>query len=215
MKKLLVLCLVLFGALSAAVTEPLPPAPVLGKLQFQWPMDNAVITSEFGYRADVKPGTKGLTGGVDASMHFGIDLIPAKATPAQIKRIKILAAEEGVAAIVYPAPNGYFKGHKSYGGCVMIRHLVASYGGKDIYAYTLYGHMKEVWVKEGQALKRGQAIGIMGSTGSSTGPHLHFEILFDPLDFITLTAVMEEEQYKAMLAQAEVERLAWLKRKGY
>lgn len=216
MKKLLILCFLVLSAVEGVnAEEPLPSPPILGNLHFQWPMANAKITSEFGYRANVKPGTPGLVGGVDASMHFGIDLIPAKATAAEVKRIKILAAEDGVACIVYPAPNGYFKGHRIYGGCVMIRHLVGTYAGKEIYAYTLYGHMKDVWVREGTVIKKGQAIGLMGTTGSSTGPHLHFEILFDPLDFITLTTAMEEERMTRLLEKAEKERLLWLERKGY
>ncbi len=218
MKKLLILCLLVLSiseGIGAEDSDILPAPPILGNLQFQWPMTNAKLSSDFGYRANVKPGTPGLVGGVDTSMHFGIDLIPASGTAAEIRRTKILAAEDGVACIVYPAPNGYFKGHRIYGGCVMIRHLVGTYAGKEIYAYTLYGHMKDVWVREGTVIKKGQAIGLMGTTGSSTGPHLHFEILFDPLDFITLTTAMEEERMTRLLEKAEKERLLWLERKGY
>jgi murein DD-endopeptidase MepM/ murein hydrolase activator NlpD len=63
-----------------------------------------------------------------------------------------------------------------YGNYILIDHG----GGYS----TGYGHLSAIYVSNGQALKRGQAIGAVGSTGQSTGPHLHFEIRIDgkPVD---------------------------------
>ena len=61
--------------------------------------------------------------------------------------------------------NGYYNG---YGNCVFIAH----YNG----LYTLYAHMSSRVVSEGEKVTQGQVIGYVGSTGNSTGPHLHFEV---------------------------------------
>lgn len=55
-----------------------------------------------------------------------------------------------------------------YGKCVIISH---GYGYQ-----TLYGHMSRIDVKEGDKVKKGQRIGLIGSTGQSTGPHCHYEV---------------------------------------
>ena len=153
-----------------------------GNLSFISPIKDAQITSPFGYRTDAK--VKGSKGGGD-SIHMGLDLIPPKtATPKEVLNQKILAAEDGEVIVVYPPPSKKFRGHVLYGGCVQVRHLIGQVGERKIYAYTLYGHMKAVWVKEKMMIKKGDTLGIMGSTGQSTGPHLHFEILFDPMDLL-------------------------------
>ena len=68
-----------------------------------------------------------------------------------------------------------------YGNVVVISH---GYGYE-----TLYGHMSKIEVQEGQHLKRGQRIGLIGSTGASTGPHCHYEVhvngtVVNPLNFV-------------------------------
>ncbi|TFE25391.1 M23 family metallopeptidase [Cohnella luojiensis] len=85
-------------------------------------------------------------------MHNGIDIVG---------KSSILAADEGV--IEYA---GYKSG--GLGNAVIINH---NNGFK-----TVYGHMKSVNVKKGQIVEKGDVIGIMGSTGRSTGTHLHFEV---------------------------------------
>ncbi|WP_239615444.1 peptidoglycan DD-metalloendopeptidase family protein [Cohnella mopanensis] len=85
-------------------------------------------------------------------LHKGIDITGKK---------NILAADEGVIE---------FAGYKSggLGNAIIINH---NNGFK-----TVYGHMKSVNVKKGQIVEKGDVIGIMGSTGRSTGTHLHFEV---------------------------------------
>ena len=80
----------------------------------------------------------------------------------------IHAADSGT--VIYA---GWYGG---YGKAVIINH------GKSI--TTLYGHTSELYVSEGQTVQRGQAIAAVGSTGLSTGPHLHFEVRQDgtPVD---------------------------------
>jgi murein DD-endopeptidase MepM/ murein hydrolase activator NlpD len=55
----------------------------------------------------------------------------------------------------------------------MVTHVIINHG----YGYeTLYGHMVPCKIKGGQAVKRGEVIGWVGSTGKSTGPHCHYEV---------------------------------------
>jgi murein DD-endopeptidase MepM/ murein hydrolase activator NlpD len=100
--------------------------------------------------------------------HGGIDLQLNVGTP-------IYAAFDGIVRI-----STFNRG---YGNYVVLRH----YNGLE----TLYGHMSALKVRSGQEVKAGQLIGLGGSTGWSTGPHLHFETLyaghtFNPLEIYNI-----------------------------
>lgn len=91
----------------------------------------------------------------DTRMHKGTDIDLVKGDP-------VHAAFDGVIRIA--GKNG------GYGNLVIIRH----YNGLE----TVYGHLSKIKVKPGQVVLAGQVIGSGGSTGHSTGAHLHFEIRF-------------------------------------
>lgn len=88
--------------------------------------------------------------------HTGIDIGAASGTA-------VLAAESG--KVIMARWNG------GYGNCVVIDH-----GGGIT---TLYGHNSSLKVSVGQKVTKGQTIALVGSTGNSTGPHIHFEVLIN------------------------------------
>ena len=104
------------------------------------------VTSEFGYR------THPITG--EYTLHNGIDLVNGNATTP----IYASAAGEVVIAGSYP---------DWYGNYVVIKHADGLYTG--------YAHLSQLSVNQGDAVNQGQKIGNMGTTGPSTGPHLHFQ----------------------------------------
>ncbi|MUG91753.1 peptidoglycan DD-metalloendopeptidase family protein [Scytonema sp. UIC 10036] len=113
------------------------------------------VTSEFGWRersAAAKRRTHPITG--RRSFHEGIDFGAPMGTP-------IYAADSG--RVVRVGDRG-----EGYGNAVVIQHQ----GNIS----TLYAHASKLYVVEGQQVVRGQAIAAVGSTGFSTGPHLHFEV---------------------------------------
>lgn len=76
------------------------------------------------------------------------------------------------------------KSRTGYGNVVVLRH--------DLGYTSIYGHMNVIIAKDGEAVRQGQAIGGVGSTGKSTGPHLHFELRhdgrpIDPLPILPMT----------------------------
>lgn len=91
--------------------------------------------------------------GAGSRFHSGLDIAASQGTP-------INAPQNA-----YVAYSGLYKG---YGNVVVLDH---GYG-----LYTLYGHASALYVKAGQAVSRGQTIAAVGTTGRSTGPHLHFEV---------------------------------------
>ncbi|MBI5743133.1 MAG: M23 family metallopeptidase [Elusimicrobia bacterium] len=98
--------------------------------------------------------------------HTGIDIANEAGTP-------VYAAADGVVR-----HSGWAQG---YGMCAVVDH---GFGYS-----TLYGHMSEIVAKEGTAIRRGQLVGRMGSTGTSTGNHLHYEVWTgglprDPMKFL-------------------------------
>lgn len=102
-----------------------------------------------------------------SALHTGLDFQADTGTA-------ILAAAGGVVVTQ--------EAHPAYGNMIEVDH------GKDL--MTRYGHASKVFVKKGDLIKRGQKIAEVGTTGRSTGPHLHFEVLVrgvpqDPQKFLT------------------------------
>jgi hypothetical protein len=93
---------------------------------------------------------------VDQQVHLGFDLAVAQHTP-------VAAANDG--KVVWAAPLGI------YGNCIVVDHGLA--------LQSIYGHLSEIGVKEGQLVKRGEIIGKSGSTGLAGGDHLHFSMQID------------------------------------
>lgn len=101
-------------------------------------------------------------------IHTGVDIDAAEGTP-------ILAAGPGT---VVSAGWGLFSGAADdtsdpYGKAVVIKH---DFGYKGQELYTVYAHMSEITALVGQHVETGDVIGLVGSTGLTTGPHLHFEV---------------------------------------
>jgi murein DD-endopeptidase MepM/ murein hydrolase activator NlpD len=101
-------------------------------------------------------------GGMWQSTHSGQDFAVPSGT-------KVMAAHGGT--VVKAGGNGAGDG-PAYGNAVVIKH-----GNKT---YSQYAHLSRVEVKVGQVVKTGQRIALSGSTGNSSGPHLHFEIRTAP-----------------------------------
>ena len=139
------------------------------------------ISSKFGARTDPVNGTQN-------EIHKGIDIVGTEGTTPVIAAMSgtvVSSAEGGTGSCV----NGNIECGGGYGNYIIIQHTDGN--------YTLYAHMatNSVTVKEGDTVKQGQVIGYVGSTGKSTGGHLHFEVRVggndsnsaqDPLKYISV-----------------------------
>lgn len=114
-----------------------------------WPVAGTFAKSGFGIRRNP-------FGGMSTEFHKGQDISAPYGAP-------VIATADGVVMI-----SGWLRG---YGQVVYIDH------GNGI--STRYGHLSRLDVTVGQVIKRGQQLGLVGSTGRSTGPHLHYEVRLD------------------------------------
>ncbi len=115
----------------------------------------------------LKTGTNQITTKYSNS-HQAVDLVKYKR-----QTDYILAHSDGKVSFVQTGRKNEkgSTGNRSYGNCVKIEH-------ENGYS-TLYAHLKEVYVSNGQTVTKGQTIGFMGNTGNSYGAHLHFEVRKD------------------------------------
>lgn len=130
------------------------------------------LTSHFGVRSDPMAGS--------ARVHMGVDLAGPNGLP-------VFAAGDGRVA----EANVNFHG---YGNEVIIDH---GFGYK-----TRYAHLKHYLVHVGQYVQRGDQIGYLGTSGKSTGSHLHYEVIYrgnrvNPVNFFDLK--LSDEEYKRLV----------------
>lgn len=170
-------------ALAQAEGDPTAPATVpftlpsgdsleLKKQLSGWDRSGADLSVEFGARIHLqKPVAVGylssvfgirtdpFTGIVRA--HRGLDIVAPAGTP-------IFASEDGVVSIAGTTGG--------YGRMIQITHRAG--------IQTRYGHLSRILVRPGEPIRRGALIGLVGSSGRSTGYHLHYEVRIDgqPLD---------------------------------
>ena len=140
--------------------------------------DLTFISSYFGVRID--PFSK------YQKPHYGLDFVAPMGT-------KIYATGDGIVTL-----SKYSR--KGYGNEIIIDH---NFGYNSRYA-----HLDKILIKEGQKVKRGQLIGLLGNTGRSTGPHLHYEIRYNnqPINPIYYYAdEISEQEYERMIKQKKVD----------
>jgi len=139
---------------------------------------STTFTSGFGVRSDPFRGR--------AAMHGGVDLAGPHGTP-------IYATADGIVARSEWNSGGY-------GNLVEINH------GQGI--QTRYGHMSRLIARPGQRVRRGELIGLMGSTGRSTGNHLHYEVRIDGRAVNPIPFMQSNDMLLALQERAERERVA-------
>ncbi|MCH5225189.1 MAG: M23 family metallopeptidase [Muribaculaceae bacterium] len=141
------------------------------------PINIADYTMSSGYGYRVDP----IYGA--SKFHEGLDFAAAKGTD-------VFATGDGIVTLA--------SREAGYGNCIDIDHG---------YNYlTRYAHLSEILVKPGESVKRGQLIGKVGSTGKSTGPHLHYEVRFkdipqNPVNYYYMD--LSPEEYYEMIRIAE------------
>ena len=131
---------------------------------WMWPVpyDNSYISSPYGYRSDPISGKY--------KFHAGIDI-----TMGGAQGKKLIAVKSGVVSRIEYESGGYGK------------YVIVDHGNGFA---SLYAHCSVITVSEGQTVKQGQQVAKIGSTGYSTGPHVHFEIRkngekVNPMNYLT------------------------------
>ncbi len=124
-----------------------------------WPTNSTYVTSEFGRRYNPFDGTT-------SDWHGGLDIADDYGAP------------------IYATASGYVEQSGWYGGYGRYVRISHDYGYQ-----TCYGHMSGINVSAGEYVKKGDVIGYVGSSGYSTGPHLHYEVLLwgqevNPRDYL-------------------------------
>ncbi len=126
---------------------------VISGITFTWPTASHSITDPYGMRTHPISGVQKMHTGMDIGSSYGSTIVAA--------------ASGTVIQVNLPVP-GRNTGGTGYGNFLIINH------GNGV--TTLYGHCRNIYVSNGQSVSIGQKIAEVGSTGSSTGPHLHFEV---------------------------------------
>lgn len=162
---------------ASPVVTPTPtptpsPQPVANPVKLEHDvLDNAETDCIYLFPV---PNSREITQEYSAE-HKAIDIAASSGSP-------VYAAEDGTVSYVQIWDGSYdTTGMMSYGHMVEIRHADGN--------TTLYAHLSEINVQQGEKVVRGQRIGRVGSTGHATGPHLHFEVITsegkaDPADYL-------------------------------
>lgn len=162
---------------ASPVVTPTPtptpsPQPVVNPVKFEHDvLDNVDKVCIYLFPV---PNSSEITQEYSAE-HKAIDIAASSGSP-------VYAAEDGTVSYVQIWDGSYdTTGMMSYGHMVEVRHADGN--------TTLYAHLSEINVQQGEKVVRGQRIGRVGSTGNSTGPHLHFEVITsegkaDPAEYL-------------------------------
>jgi murein DD-endopeptidase MepM/ murein hydrolase activator NlpD len=141
---------------------------LLVELPTLWPLEGGRGRSTNPFGPAIHPFTK------KWYLHKGVDLAFHRGWP-------VLVTAEGKVVENKFEPMGF-------GNYIVVRH---KYG-----FYTKYAHLDRVYVNEGDTVTQGQRIGVLGSTGLSTGPHLHYEVrigsqVVDPERYLNISSEMK------------------------
>jgi murein DD-endopeptidase MepM/ murein hydrolase activator NlpD len=153
--------------ISVCSRKLLPP-----DTRFWRPLATGYVTSEYGYRG--LPGT--------TPFHYAVDLSASNKT-----NVSIYSVAAGKVVKVIP-----YTGKESGGNQVIVHHSIIVNGKTTKYT-SYYCHLASIKVKAGDIVSKDTVIGIMGTTGNSTGPHLHLSIAYgywytDYTSYTTFTA---------------------------